>query len=97
MSNYYAPCFYRIHFVGIPSYIELPWINAAPLNVYVILHYHLYFCKDVFSNVYISVNTTLECSYLFFVFYTTERMVGGHQKHVIFHSASGHISNTKAT
>ena len=23
MSNYYAPCFYRISFVAIPSYIEL--------------------------------------------------------------------------
>ena len=25
MSNYYAPCFYKIGFVVIPSYIELPW------------------------------------------------------------------------
>ena len=25
MSNYYAPCFYRIDFFVIPSYIELPW------------------------------------------------------------------------
>ena len=25
MSNYYAPCFYRIDFVVIPSYIELSW------------------------------------------------------------------------
>ena len=25
MSNYYAPCFYRIGFVVIPSYIERPW------------------------------------------------------------------------
>ena len=24
MSNYYAPCFYRIDFVVIPSYIKLP-------------------------------------------------------------------------
>ena len=24
MSNYYVPCFYRIDFVVIPSYIELP-------------------------------------------------------------------------
>ena len=24
MSNYYAPCLYRIDFVVIPSYIELP-------------------------------------------------------------------------
>ena len=54
MSNYYAPCFYRIHFVGIPSYIELPWINAAPLNVYVILHYHLYFVKMFFRMFYFS-------------------------------------------
>ena len=27
MSNYRAPCFYRIYFVAIPSYIELPWID----------------------------------------------------------------------
>ena len=26
MSNYYAPCFYRINFAAIPSYIELPWL-----------------------------------------------------------------------
>ena len=25
MSNNYAPCFSRIDFVVIPSYIELPW------------------------------------------------------------------------
>ena len=25
MNNYYAPCFYRIEFVVIHSYIELPW------------------------------------------------------------------------
>ena len=25
MSNYYVPCFNRIDFVVIPSYIELPW------------------------------------------------------------------------
>ena len=25
MSNYYVPCVYRIDFVVIPSYIELPW------------------------------------------------------------------------
>ena len=24
MSNYYAPCFYRISFAAIPSYIKLP-------------------------------------------------------------------------
>ena len=27
MSNYYAPCFYRIDFVFIPSYIELPCLK----------------------------------------------------------------------
>ena len=27
MSNYYAPCFYRIDFVVIPSSIELPWLD----------------------------------------------------------------------
>ena len=27
MSNYYAPCLYRIDFVVIPSYIELPWLE----------------------------------------------------------------------
>ena len=26
MSNYYEPCFYRIDFDAIPSYIELPCI-----------------------------------------------------------------------
>ena len=29
-----------------------------------ILHYHLFFRKEFFSNVYISVNTIFECSYL---------------------------------
>ena len=28
ISNYYAPCFYRLDFVGIPSYIELPWFDV---------------------------------------------------------------------
>ena len=28
MSNYYAPCFYRIDFVVIPSYIEIPCYKA---------------------------------------------------------------------
>ena len=28
MSNSYAPCFNRINFVVILSYIELPWINS---------------------------------------------------------------------
>ena len=27
MNNYYAPCFYRINFVVIPSCIELPWFR----------------------------------------------------------------------
>ena len=27
MSSYYAPCFYRIGFVAIPSYTELSWCN----------------------------------------------------------------------
>ena len=29
MSNYYAPCSYRIGFVVIPSYIELPWFSQT--------------------------------------------------------------------
>ena len=29
MCNYYAPCFYRIGFVVIPSYIELPWLKQC--------------------------------------------------------------------
>ena len=41
-------------------------INIAPWNVYFILHYHLFFRKDFFTNVYISVNTIFECSYLSF-------------------------------
>ena len=41
-------------------------INGAPLNVYFILHYHLFFHKKfIFSNVYISVNTIFQCSYMF--------------------------------
>ena len=28
MSNYYAPCFYRIDFFVIPSYLELPCFKA---------------------------------------------------------------------
>ena len=27
MSKYYAPCFYRIDIVVIPSHTELPWEN----------------------------------------------------------------------
>ena len=42
-------------------------INTAPLNAYFILYNHLFFRKEFFfSNVYISVNTIFECSYLFF-------------------------------
>ena len=29
MNNYYAPCFYRIDFVVIPSYIELTWSRLS--------------------------------------------------------------------
>ena len=29
MSNYYAPCFYKIDFVVILSYIELPWFKKS--------------------------------------------------------------------
>ena len=32
MSNYHAPRFYRIDFIVIPSYIELPWY------IFIILH-----------------------------------------------------------
>ena len=43
-------------------------INTAPLNVYFILHYHLFFREEFFfSNVYISVNTIFECSICFLV------------------------------
>ena len=42
-------------------------INVAFLNVYFILHYHIFFRKKIiFSNVYISVNTIFECLYMFF-------------------------------
>ena len=42
------------------------FINTALRNVYFILHYHLCFRKDFFSNVCISVNMIFECSYLSF-------------------------------
>ena len=32
MSNNYAPCFNRIDFVFIPSYIELPCLNLRGIN-----------------------------------------------------------------
>ena len=44
-------------------------IDAAVLNVYFILHYHsIYFFikKSIFSNDYISLNTIIECIYMFF-------------------------------
>ena len=52
------------------------------------LHYHLCACKYIFSNVYISVNTIFECSYLFLGWeighllntYTTGGMHGAHQE-----------------
>ena len=31
-ANYYAPCFYRINFLVIPSYIEIPWYELAQLE-----------------------------------------------------------------
>ena len=40
------------------------WLLLLPLNVCFILHYH--FRKEFFLNIYISVNTIFECSYLFF-------------------------------
>ena len=41
-------------------------INAALLNVYFILHYHIFFAKEIYFNVYISLNTIFECLYMFF-------------------------------
>ena len=42
-------------------------INAAPLNVYFILHCRLFFHKKiVFSNVYILVNTIFDCLHMIF-------------------------------
>ena len=42
-------------------------IHTAPQNVYFILQYHLFSHKEFFfSNVYISLNTIFECSYLSF-------------------------------
>ena len=36
MSNYYAPCFYRIDFVVIPSYMELPCLcQANKFDIYI--------------------------------------------------------------
>ena len=31
MSNYYAPCFYKVNFVVIPSYIEVPGYNTTEM------------------------------------------------------------------
>ena len=46
MSNYYAPCFYRIDSVVIPSYTELPCLK-------------LYFQQDVFSQNPLNANGAL--------------------------------------
>ena len=52
-------------FFGIIGFL----INAALLSVYFILHYHLFFRKEIFfSNVYIPANTIFECFYIFFWF-----------------------------
>ena len=67
-------------------------INTAPLNVYFILHYCLFFRKDLFLSVYISVSTIFECSYLFFGWEVghplstleTGGMKGGHPRWNIF-------------
>ena len=67
-------------------------INTAPLNVYFILHYCLFFRTDFFLSVYISVNTIFECSYLFFGWevghplstHKTGGMKGGHPRWNIF-------------
>ena len=62
------------------------FINTAPWNVYFILNYHLFFRKEFyFSNIYISVNTIFEYSYLSFGWeighplslYVTRGMEGG--------------------
>ena len=34
MSNYYAPCFYKIEFFVIPSYIELPCFFIVQFHVF---------------------------------------------------------------
>ena len=41
MSNYYAPCFYRIDFVVIPSYIELPCENQQLLMMLLLQQHKL--------------------------------------------------------
>ena len=42
-------------------------INADLLNVYFILHYHLFFRKEIyFFDCLYSVNTIFECLYMFF-------------------------------
>ena len=65
------------------------WLIVPHRNVYFILHYHLFFRKEFFfSNIYISVNTIFECSYLSFGWktghllsmYVTRGMEGGHPK-----------------
>ena len=39
MSNYYAPCFYRINFFVILSYIELPWFHLMKVECHVPKHF----------------------------------------------------------
>ena len=49
------------------NYIVELLINAALLNVYFILCYHLFFLKKfIFTDVYISVNMVFECRYISF-------------------------------
>ena len=57
------------------------------LNVYFILHYHLFFCKNILND-YISVNTVFEWYYMFFDWkrdhqlstYVTGGWIGGSSK-----------------
>ena len=53
MSNDYAPCFNRIDFVVIPSYIELPCMSPSlrKLPDYIILHIGINYALDNTSRV----------------------------------------------
>ena len=51
MSNYYAPCFYRIDLVVIPSYIVLPWENGDIFATYL----HCSFNTSVTNSEFTSV------------------------------------------
>ena len=58
MSNYYAPCFYRVDFVVIPSYIELPCCNlrtftATKVTTYLIQQKLLQDESNLLKQVYI--------------------------------------------